>query len=191
MTDHLALSVRQQQDVVATAAPLYVQACPGSGKTHTIVTRHVQAEPPTPRQGRALISFTRNARNQLLDRCTAEGRRDLSGYPHFIGTLDQFLWAFLVEPFLAQPEVASQIESWRSISASRVELGKRSVGLGAFTFGFDPTTGTEIVRAPTPPSVAGRQISDSFFAEDKWLAAALATRDRWRREATTPAMTYG
>ena len=42
-------------------------------------------------QGRAITAFTRVAVTEVHRRCVAAGRFDLTGRPHFIGTLDTFL----------------------------------------------------------------------------------------------------
>ncbi|MGW4888118.1 UvrD-helicase domain-containing protein [Streptomyces murinus] len=81
----------QQQAAMAVAAPAYVAACPGAGKTHVITNRHLQSPRRRLRKGRALISFTRVARDQMARRCRSAGRADLVQAPHFIGTLDSFL----------------------------------------------------------------------------------------------------
>ncbi|MGW7640440.1 UvrD-helicase domain-containing protein, partial [Streptomyces decoyicus] len=50
---------KQQQAAMVVAAPAYVAACPGAGKTHVITNRHLQSPRRRLRKGRALISFTR------------------------------------------------------------------------------------------------------------------------------------
>ena len=65
------------------------------------------------RQGRAITSFTRVAAAEVHRRCAAAGRLDLTGHPHFIGTLDTFLWLHLVRPFLPPDRVWRRLESWR------------------------------------------------------------------------------
>ncbi|KWW97663.1 hypothetical protein TH66_19175 [Carbonactinospora thermoautotrophica] len=68
----------QQEQVAAAPAPLFVPACPGAGKTHTIVRRHIiQPAASALRGGRALISFTRVAAGEPRARCLQENRPDL------------------------------------------------------------------------------------------------------------------
>ena len=96
-----------QQQVITADPPFAVIACPGAGKTRVIVDRHLTRAVPV-RQGRAITSFTRVAAAEVHRRCTAADRLDLTGHPHFIGTLDTFLWLHLVRPFLPPgPDLAA------------------------------------------------------------------------------------
>ena len=96
-----------QQLVITADPPFAVIACPGAGKTRVIVDRHLTRAVPV-RQGRAITSFTRVAASEINRRCMTADRLDLTGHPHFIGTLDTFLWQHLVRPFLpARPHLAA------------------------------------------------------------------------------------
>jgi hypothetical protein len=143
MTGEQQAAQVQQERAITALAPLYVPACPGAGKTHVIVSRHLALPSGTLRQGRALISFTRTARDQMAERCRAEGRPDLVGFPHFIGTMDAFIWDFLVCPYLPADRAWQLSDSWSAVRAT-VELD-RKVPLDAFVFTFDPSTGVESV----------------------------------------------
>lgn len=107
-----------QQDAVTTAtAPCAVVACPGAGKTRTIVNRHC-ATPRNQSTGRAITSFTKVAAAQIRARAHELGRPDLLQHPHAIMTLDGFFWRFLVRPLLPPPDDAHprpfrRLESWR------------------------------------------------------------------------------
>ncbi|MEO3830384.1 ATP-dependent helicase [Actinomadura sp. B10D3] len=143
MTTDQELAAAQQEKAITALAPLYVQACPGAGKTHVIVSRHLAQPASLLRHGRALISFTRTARDQMAERCRAEGRADLAGFPHFIGTMDSFIWDFLVFPHLPTDRPWQLFDSWSAVRAT-VQLD-RTVPLDAFTFTFDPCSGVESV----------------------------------------------
>ncbi len=73
-----------------------VRAAPGSGKTRVFIeflNRRMGTLPST-RQGIAALSFTKSAQQEITDRLGTP-----VGAPHFIGTLDSFLFRFVVKPF--------------------------------------------------------------------------------------------
>ncbi|MEV0569157.1 UvrD-helicase domain-containing protein [Dactylosporangium sp. NPDC050588] len=114
---HRAIAAAQQDAVVTATAPCAVVACPGAGKTRTIVNRHC-ATPRNQPIGRAIASFTKVAAAQIRARAHELGRPDLLQHPHAIMTLDGFFWRFLVRPFLPPPDEANprpfrRLESWR------------------------------------------------------------------------------
>ncbi len=170
----------QQQQAVDADAPVFVQACPGAGKTHVIVSRHLQRPTGSLRGGRALVSFTRTARDQMKTRCITEGRPDLAQFPHYIGTLDGFIWQFLVSPYLQTPQPAQLLESWAQLPKAEVALGKGTIALSAFTFTFDPNTEREDVAAPRENSSAATAMSKSTYSWVRWKQAVLECRDQWR-----------
>ncbi|MFJ8164831.1 UvrD-helicase domain-containing protein [Streptomyces sp. NPDC096136] len=128
----------QQNTATTVIAPAYVPACPGAGKTHVITNRHLQSPRRLLRQGRALISFTRVARDQMARRCRQAGRADLVQAPHFIGTLDSFLWEFLVKPRRPAEPVPRLLDSWASIKAP-VQGTDREISLHRFPMALHPS----------------------------------------------------
>ncbi|MBF6095761.1 UvrD-helicase domain-containing protein [Nocardia cyriacigeorgica] len=170
----------EQQYAIYADAPLFVQACPGAGKTHVIVSRHLQRPAGALRSGRALVSFTRTARDQMKARCITEGHPELAQFPHYIGTLDGFIWHFLVSPFLKLPQPPQLLESWAQLARAEVKLGTRAVALSAFTFTLDPDTLREDVVKPGKNSSAGRTVSDSPYSWTRWKQAVHQYRDQWR-----------
>ena len=108
---------------LAPGEAVWVQACPGAGKTRVIVERHLNRPLPV-RRGRAIVSFTRAAGRELRARSRARGKPELSGYPHFIGTLDGFIWRYLVRPYLDSSGVGedgwSRLDSWEDHPEARV-----------------------------------------------------------------------
>ncbi len=170
----------QQKTATAVTAPAYVPACPGAGKTHVITNRHLQSPKRLLRQGRALISFTRVARDQMARRCRQAGRADLVQAPHFIGTLDSFLWEFLVKPRRAAKPVPRLLESWASIKAT-VEGMDREISLHRFPMALDPS------QDPAPEAVVWdkldydtRQLIEaSAYSRPAWQEKIFATRKTW------------
>ncbi|MGC5407580.1 UvrD-helicase domain-containing protein [Streptomyces sp. DT225] len=175
-----AAAEAQQQAAIAVTAPAYVPACPGAGKTHVITSRHLQSPRRPLRQGRALISFTRVARDQMTRRCRQAGRADLVQAPHFIGTLDSFLWEFLVKPRRAANPVPRLLESWASVKAL-VDGMDREISLHRFPMTLDPT------QNPARESVAWdkldydtRQLFEaSSYSRQAWEEKIFETRKSW------------
>ncbi|GGW72863.1 UvrD-helicase domain-containing protein [Streptomyces xantholiticus] len=135
-TEVRAAAEAQQPAAITAPAPAFIPACPGAGKTHVITMRHLQSPARSLRKGRALISFTRVARDQMASRCRQAGRGDLVQAPHFIGTLDSFLWEFLVKPLRKAEPVCRLLESWASVKAT-VQLD-RAIPLHQFPLTLDP-----------------------------------------------------
>ena len=97
----------EQQSVLERPAPRVrvVRAAPGSGKTWLVaeVIRQEMASWPIATGGIAALSFTRVGGDEI---------RSAVGYeltlPHFVGTIDAFLFRYVVRPFLrtCYPEFA-------------------------------------------------------------------------------------
>jgi DNA helicase II / ATP-dependent DNA helicase PcrA len=181
VTTDLEAADAQQQAAVTALAPLYVPACPGAGKTHVIVSRHLSAPAGRLRQGRALISFTRTARDQMAERCRAEGRAEMAAFPNFIGTMDSFLWEFLVLPYLPGDRTWRLFDSWSALRAD-VQQPDRKIPLDAFTFTYDPQTGVESVPEDKLDESAARTRSGSKFPWWRWEREAKRVRDNLKAQ---------
>jgi len=97
--DDYQLAELFQKAVVSHKGEAYVEACPGAGKTLTLVHRVSGiCEALAPRHGIAVLSFTNSAVDEFKDRCHREGTLSRFGHPHFIGTFDSFLNQFVVTP---------------------------------------------------------------------------------------------
>ena len=87
----------EQQDILdATERLRLVRAAPGSGKTW-LVAEAIRQEINGWRdrhKGIAAISFTNVARDEINEKLRFE-----PGHPHFVGTLDSFLFRYVVRPF--------------------------------------------------------------------------------------------
>ena len=90
----------EQQAIIERSGSAFVVACPGAGKTRTMVERAFRVlKGKNDRRGIALVSFTNAAVEELgqsLRRC---GILPAPLFPSFIGTFDRFLWQFLIAPF--------------------------------------------------------------------------------------------
>ncbi|MFE3830574.1 UvrD-helicase domain-containing protein [Streptomyces sp. NPDC059092] len=171
-TDLRTGAEEQQLAAVTVPAPAYIPACPGAGKTHVITMRHLQSPARPLRQGRALISFTRVARDQMARRCRQAGRSDLVQAPHFIGTLDSFLWEFLVKPLRAAHPVPRMLESWAGVKAP-VQGLDRDIPLHRFPMTLDPS------RVPAQEAVAWDKID---YETQRLLGASIYDREEWRKK---------
>ncbi|NTJ64962.1 ATP-dependent helicase [Agrobacterium rhizogenes] len=91
---------QEQQNVIDHAGAAFVTACPGAGKTRTMVERARKLlNNPGDRRGVAFLSFTNAAVDELEARLRAFGVLPAPLFPSFIGTFDRFLWQFLIAPF--------------------------------------------------------------------------------------------
>jgi DNA helicase II / ATP-dependent DNA helicase PcrA len=90
----------EQQAVVVHEGCAFVKACPGAGKTRTMVERaRSLLNDRSDRRGVAFLSFTNAAVDELEARLRGFGVLPSPLFPSFIGTFDRFLWQFLVAPF--------------------------------------------------------------------------------------------
>ncbi len=90
----------EQEAVVAHRGSAFVTACPGAGKTRTMVERaRLLLAEQSDRRGVAFLSFTNAAVEELEARMRSLGVVPTPLFPSFIGTFDRFLWQFFVAPF--------------------------------------------------------------------------------------------
>jgi DNA helicase II / ATP-dependent DNA helicase PcrA len=90
----------QQRSVISHDVSAFVIACPGAGKTRTMVERARRlADNTDDKRGVVFLSFTNTAVDELEGRLWAFGLLMSPLFPSFIGTFDRFLWQFLIAPF--------------------------------------------------------------------------------------------
>ncbi|MCA7949011.1 ATP-dependent helicase [Burkholderia seminalis] len=126
-----------EQEAFAThVGGVFVHACPGAGKTRTILARlaNIAATLP-PRRGVAVLSFTNSAVDEFRDRCQAAGLSSLLKHPSFMGTLDAFVRNFVVLPGCAATTTTRPIilDSWDTLGIE-IRLS------GQFAFRGDPVS---------------------------------------------------
>jgi DNA helicase-2/ATP-dependent DNA helicase PcrA len=94
-----------------------LEACPGSGKTRTVVQRF-KSQASTASKGIALLSFTNAAVDEASSRCSDQPR--LLKSPNFVGTFDSFIHRYIVTPAMAPilGKAPTYLESWSSLSSS-------------------------------------------------------------------------
>ena len=112
-----------QQALIDAPDSIYVEACPGAGKTQAIVQRFVDRPALTdPRRGVALLSFTNAAVDEARSRCASAPRR--LQVPNFVGTIDAFINRYVVGPVYSartgRPPTFR--DTWASAPSSRVTV---------------------------------------------------------------------
>lgn len=131
-----------------------VEACPGAGKTRTIVARFRQQATAT-KQAVALLSFTNSAINEAAKRCADDAT--LRHPPNFVGTLDSFLHRYVVSPWFLRSRGMrpSYVESWDDLPdkmnpfVRHRDVAGKGLHLSSFQVGVDGQ-----LRYPNdPPSV--------------------------------------
>ncbi|EBJ2702480.1 ATP-dependent helicase [Salmonella enterica subsp. enterica serovar Infantis] len=134
-----------EQEAFAThVGGAFVHACPGAGKTRTIIARLVKIVAALPqRRGVAILSFTNSAVDEFRERCRVAGLDPLLKHPSFMGTLDAFVRHFVVLPACGTACTMRPIilDSW-----DRLDINIRLAGQYAFQGDavsldmFDPET---------------------------------------------------
>jgi hypothetical protein len=124
----------------------FVEACPGAGKTRTVVARLSRlATPLPPRRGIAMLSFTNSAVEEFARRSRGAGADRFLRFPGFLGTFDAFVRRFLLVPF-GVPESTSRpivVDSWASLDIEVRLLGRHAFhGNGVSLDMFNPETNT-------------------------------------------------
>jgi DNA helicase-2/ATP-dependent DNA helicase PcrA len=108
----------EQRAIANHVSGAFVEACPGAGKTRSIVARIVRIAPTLPvRRGLAILSFTNSAIEQFVTRCHALGLDSALRHPGFVGTFDAFLRQFFFSPggiegVVLRPTV---VDSWETL----------------------------------------------------------------------------
>ncbi|WP_336185071.1 ATP-dependent helicase [Klebsiella grimontii] len=126
----------EQEAFAAHIGGAFVNACPGAGKTRTIIARLARIAASLPsRQGVAILSFTNSAVDEFRERCLAAGLDTLLKYPSFMGTLDAFVRHFVVLPSCAVLNQTRPIilDSWDTLGIE-IRLS------GQFAFRGDPVS---------------------------------------------------
>ncbi len=96
------LSNQQVQYILSDiATDIYLNACPGSGKTEVLgVKSAYEIKRWTAKNnGIAILTFTNSAENELRDRVTSYMGSQI-GYPHFLGTFTSWVHGYIANPFL-------------------------------------------------------------------------------------------
>lgn len=128
---------------------IFLNACPGAGKTKAVVARYIKrAEELSRNFGRrsiAVLSFTNVAINEISDRCLKNNQPFLLHYqnnqpfllhyPNYVGTFDSFLNRYFFRQLVNHPlkKPISVVESWDAVGAA-VSCEHGSIPLSNFIF---------------------------------------------------------
>ncbi|MCB9629893.1 MAG: ATP-dependent helicase [Sandaracinaceae bacterium] len=129
----------EQRRVIAHDGNAFVRACPGAGKTRTIVERaRVLISAEHDRRGAVFLSFTNTAIRELEERLRSYGIFPTPLFPHFIGTFDSFVWKFLIAPFgldgcdaaptLIPDKGAWEVKPFEAAQSLRLDFFSRDTG---------------------------------------------------------------
>lgn len=156
----LPLTDEQKRAATNSAARVYIEASPGSGKTTVAAERYGVARFGSPTDGRGVLalSFARSARGELHERVRRRWGGNAMRWPHKVWTLDLLHFAIvrhlLASNVLEWPGGHTELEvvdSWRGHTGSRwrdagayrralyvsdgvVKIGGGEVGPGAYSF---------------------------------------------------------
>jgi superfamily I DNA/RNA helicase len=128
----------QQQALVDADGELWVEACPGAGKTRAIVARYQRRTTAEPRKGIALLSFTNAAIDEI--RARSGDQPECLCAPHFVGTFDSFINRFITRPLYVQNTGASCrfVDTWQGEQASfAMRNAKGTFAFRWFSFSYN------------------------------------------------------
>jgi DNA helicase II / ATP-dependent DNA helicase PcrA len=161
-------TTEQQAILIKDARIRVVRATPGSGKTWLVAEsiRQTLETWPTKTSGIAALSFTRVGGDEI---------RKAVGYdlahPHFVGTIDSFLFRYIIRPHLCQvfkgsfavPRIVAGewgADNWSKCSPTL----NATVGQGIKLFGcvfVDERQGKAVVAHKSHPAQPLRELSDN------------------------------
>lgn len=141
----VALPLTDEQRLVADhPAEIFVEACPGAGKTRTIVARLVRLQAVLPaRRGIAVLSFTNSAVEEFIERCHVTGVDGVLRHPGFVGTFDHFLRQFFISPggIAGVGDRPTIVDSWETLGIEvRLRGSNAFAGPGVSLDSFDAET---------------------------------------------------
>jgi superfamily I DNA/RNA helicase len=136
----------EQRRLAEQEGAVFCKACPGSGKTRTMVARIAGIAKRSPsRMGVAVLTFTNSAKDEFVERCCSSGLGALLKFPSFIGTLDSFIHNFFILPGgIEGVNVCPMVvDSWGSRGFEEVRLSRGIAfhGPGVPLDRFDPIDG--------------------------------------------------
>lgn len=112
--ENLILDDEERISVLESTKSIDVQACPGSGKTTLIAAKLILLAKKWryQDQGICVLSHTNVAKDEIIGRIkrsSATGAQRLLSYPHFIGTIHEFVGKYLAFPLLRSDGITINI----------------------------------------------------------------------------------
>jgi hypothetical protein len=167
-----------QRALIDKPGSVFVPACPGAGKTQSIVERFIQRPGVPVRQGVALLSFTNAAINEARQRC--DQRPDLLMAPNYVGTIDGFINRFIVTPLYKAltGSFPTFKDSWHTVQGTTFRVSGVQLEFQLGWFAFDHEGGhARLVNHQVPYA----QRSTATNLEDWQLEQANASASRLAR----------
>lgn len=178
MSDSLEFTASQRALIDAKES-IYVEACPGAGKTQAVVQRFIARPGSQPRRGVGLISFTNAAIDEARSRCGANP--EFLVVPNFVGTIDAFVNRFFVAPvYRSRKGIAPTFfDTWSSVPGSTVKSGSLKAQLEWFDFDEAGNARLQLQRIPWTESGSTRRWLES---QEPWKISKLqeSAARHWR-----------
>ncbi|MFG2109709.1 UvrD-helicase domain-containing protein [Micromonospora chersina] len=168
-----------QRDLIEKPGSVFVEACPGAGKTQCIVERYIQRPGADQRRGVALLSFTNAAIDEVRIRCS--GFPELLLPPNFTGTIDGFINRFIVGPVYSaiHGRAPTLRDSWARLQGTSFRVGScPGVEFELDWFSFDESGAAKLepVRVRSDVRWSVRNLSGRQQADASVAAARIWTR---------------
>lgn len=131
VTERLSLDDKALIEILQALESVDVQACPGSGKTTLIAAKLILLATKwnSMEQGVCVLSHTNVAKDEIikcLERSSTLAARSLLSYPHFIGTIQEFVNRYIALPYLRSRGVTDiTVENDEYVRVARKILGRR------------------------------------------------------------------
>ncbi|WP_339108770.1 UvrD-helicase domain-containing protein [Thioclava sp. GXIMD4216] len=166
-SEGLVLEDEDRISILKAMRSIDVQACPGSGKTTLVAAKLILLARKWPYKDRGIcvLSHTNVAKNEIVERLVASKYPEAQGllsYPHFIGTIQEFVGKYLAFPFLrskgieirqVDTDACVQMLYSKLTRGTRAYVDRRSRYSNIlYDFRLDNVDGRLKIKVPTFPS---------------------------------------
>lgn len=129
--EQLLFGDEERISILEAMRSIDVQACPGSGKTTLIAAKLILLAKKWPfkNQGICVLSHTNVAKDEIIDRLNKSNfikAKNLLSYPHFIGTIQEFVNRYLALPYIRSNGVQNIIvdnDEYSKVASQLLNLG--------------------------------------------------------------------
>jgi len=170
----------EQRAFAEHANEAFVQACPGAGKTRTVVARLEKiAKALPPRRGVGVLSFTNSAVEEFTRRCREVGLDFFLRHPNYVGTFDAFVRHFVLFPgaMITRSERPLVVDSWDALGIEVRLSGQHQYPFALSLDGFDPGT-----NSIDPDKIGNRGLQNHVRQNrDRYEQAARTKRQQLHR----------
>ncbi len=195
----IKLLTNEQIDYIASDIfqSSYLEACPGSGKTHVLGFKAAYEISRWSRDisGIAFLSFTRNAAKEIRERARIFCSASKLSYPHYIGTFDSWLHGYLFQPFIHKiinfdkqcMQVLEDNEMYSFLFNKKYQLkthyhanSRKCIPIYVNNISYDLKRGKYICnvgKQKLTVSQLYKSIPQSFLMSKTWLTEDMLTKD--------------